>query len=84
MLTLNALRDDPSVLQASVSTPDHPMMGKVLEVDLWLHSEVDSLAWEQSTRKRLSTLLEVPYRPVRYRFHQYSSMNTRLKSSIPQ
>lgn len=84
LLTLNALRDDPWVLQASVSTPDHPMMGKVVEADLWLHSDVDSLAWEQSTRKRLSTLMEAPYRPVRYRFHQYSSMNTRLKSSIPQ
>jgi len=84
LITLNALRDDSSVLQASVSTPDHPMMGKVLEADLWLHSEVDSLAWEQSTRQRLSALLEAPYRPVRYRFHQNSPMNTRLKSSIPQ
>ncbi|MBM3931208.1 MAG: hypothetical protein FJ336_08050 [Sphingomonadales bacterium] len=84
LITLNALRDDSSVLQASVSTPDHPMMGKVLEADLWLHSEADPLAWEQSTRQRLLALLEAPYRPVRYRFHQNSSMNKRLKTSIPQ
>ncbi len=69
----------PDVWQTEVKAVANPLLGQVLEAQLWVSAATDTKSLEKQIRSNFPSQLPKEAQPVRYRFYKQLKLNKRMK-----